>query len=696
MTGLDRLLILWRIGLGNVRRHRGKSLVVGFILAFGTCLVVVGSALVDAVDEGMRRSITQSLTGHLQIHRADAEDELALFGDTFAGVPNLGVMTDFAQVAEVARRVPNVADVVPMGTNVAMIYTGNALDRRLEELRAALRDKDTAAQARAATRARHIVERMAGQMEEMTDVVAEDSNLVVGAALIKEGASDDFWRRFDADPMAGLEFLENKVAPQQTAQQMLGLRFLGTDPQKFAARFDRFSITRGEAIPPGARGFLFNEGYYQRFVKHRVARELDRLIEGLDEGLSIAEDATLKAKATALPTQYTRILYQLDPEVTEPLAEQLRAYLGAEGDLPTLLQALLTVDDDTARARSAWFYEHVAPHIELYRVPVGSEVTLKTATPNGYTRARTVKVYGTFTLSGLERSRIAGVYNLTDLVTFRELFGMMTEEKRAEIEQMRAEIGVKDVTRDEAEEALFGGDAALVAAPSERPTPEDAAGSPGLAELELNIELPDDAGYDPEELTRGPTPHAAVLLDDPDQQLQTALALQAAFDEAGLGLKVVGWQEAAGLMGQAVRVIRVVLYATVFILLLVALVIINNSMVMATMERIHEIGTMRAIGAQRRFITRLFLVESFALAAIAGIIGAGLGAGIIGWLSSVGIPSTSPFTDLLYSGPALHPTLAPGHVIGALALVFFFALLSTVYPARVAARIPPVQAMAEG
>ena len=47
-----------------------------------------------------------------------------------------------------------------------------------------------------------------------------------------------------------------------------------------------------------------------------------------------------------------------------------------------------------------------------------------------------------------------------------------------------------------------------------------------------------------------------------------------------------------------------VLNIAVLIIFVVALVIINNAMVMATLQRVREIGTLRAVGAQRRFILR--------------------------------------------------------------------------------------------
>ena len=61
-----------------------------------------------------------------------------------------------------------------------------------------------------------------------------------------------------------------------------------------------------------------------------------------------------------------------------------------------------------------------------------------------------------------------------------------------------------------------------------------------------------------------------------------------------------------------------VLYVAVLIIFVVALVIINNAMVMATLERVREIGTLRAIGAQRRFILAMLVIESLVVGLIFG------------------------------------------------------------------------------
>ena len=58
--------------------------------------------------------------------------------------------------------------------------------------------------------------------------------------------------------------------------------------------------------------------------------------------------------------------------------------------------------------------------------------------------------------------------------------------------------------------------------------------------------------------------------------------------------------------------------------LFVAAIGVINTMVMATLERTREIGIMRAIGATKRTVRRLFTVE----AGLLGFLGGGIGVGI--------------------------------------------------------------------
>lgn len=119
--------------------------------------------------------------------------------------------------------------------------------------------------------------------------------------------------------------------------------------------------------------------------------------------------------------------------------------------------------------------------------------------------------------------------------------------------------------------------------------------------------------------------------------------------------------------------------------LLVCVVGIINAQLMAVTERFREIGTMKCLGALDRFILRLFLLE----AGVQGISGAFVGA-IIGALFSVinalfnfgtvavGLLSwTDVFLSILFST----------------SVGFVLSLVGVMYPAIVAARMQPVEAM---
>jgi ABC-type lipoprotein release transport system permease subunit len=164
-------------------------------------------------------------------------------------------------------------------------------------------------------------------------------------------------------------------------------------------------------------------------------------------------------------------------------------------------------------------------------------------------------------------------------------------------------------------------------------------------------------------------------------------------DREHLGLRVVSWREAAGLLGQFILLARVVLYFAVGIIFVVAMVIINNAVMMATLQRTAEVGTMRAIGAQRGFILSMVLVETLTLGLVFGALGAGLGTGVVSALHAFGIPARNETLYFFFSGPRLHPVLSVTNIVAALVIVIVVTTLSTLYPAFIATRVPPVRAM---
>jgi ABC-type lipoprotein release transport system permease subunit len=199
--------------------------------------------------------------------------------------------------------------------------------------------------------------------------------------------------------------------------------------------------------------------------------------------------------------------------------------------------------------------------------------------------------------------------------------------------------------------------------------------------------------YDPNQLETGVVLNAAVILQDPKKVPEMIKAIEEAGEKAGLPLRAISWQQASGLIGQFVSMMRAVLLVAVLIIFVVALVIINNALVMATLERVREIGTLRAIGAQRRFILSMLVIEALVIGVIFGAIGAGLGAALVTFIGKVGIPAPSDVAFFFFSGPRLHPALASTNMVVALGIVLIVSALSGFYPAWLAMKVTPRQAM---
>jgi ABC-type lipoprotein release transport system permease subunit len=199
--------------------------------------------------------------------------------------------------------------------------------------------------------------------------------------------------------------------------------------------------------------------------------------------------------------------------------------------------------------------------------------------------------------------------------------------------------------------------------------------------------------YDPEQLQQGVVLNAAVILHDPKKLNESMAAIEAKGKEKNMALKAISWQTASGFIGQFVNMAQIVLFVAVLIIFVVALVIINNAMVMATLERVREIGTLRAVGAQRRFILGMLIVEAIVIGIIFGALGAAIGAGIVLFFAKVGIPAPSDVWTFFFSGPALYPTLGTASLVASLVIVLVVSVLSSLYPAWLAMRVTPRQAM---
>jgi ABC-type lipoprotein release transport system permease subunit len=697
----DTLKVIVLIAFRNLFASWLKTLIVGGIILFGSMLVVVGTALVDSVDASMSRSIIGSVAGHIQVYNAKSADELAVMGNFQMEGADLAQIDDFKAMRDAIMTVPNVKDVVPMGLSGAMVPAGNTVDVMLEKLRDLVRRKQSGEDVGAAIESqkdhvRQIVGVLAGDFANIGKILSEKAVSVDEREAIRRASAPGFWSEFDKDPLATLEFMENRIAPLASDAEILFLRYVGTDLAAFSRSFDRMKIVDGTTIPPGKRGFLFSKWIYEQQVKLKTAHRLDEIRDAIvKRGKTIAKDPDLQRQIKLNTTEVKEILLQLDGQQVAMFKGKLQRELGSkEDDVSKLLSEFLRVDDSTIMRRYRFFYDELAPSLTLYRVRVGDTLTIKAFTRSGYVQSVNLRVYGTFAFEGLEDSHLAGELNIMDMVSFRELYGFSTPERDKEIQAIKASAGLKEIDRDQVEAELFGAGAGDDSATAEKAnTAADADAALRSLSGRAKLVKRENQSYDPAQLEQGVVLNGAVIVKDPRQIRQTMIDIEAAGRKAGLTLKAIDWQKASGLVGQFVTMIRAVLYISVLIIFAVALVIINNALVMATLERMAEIGTLRAVGAQRRFLLGMLLVEALAVGGLFGGLGSALGAGIVAILRAVGIPAVNDIFYFFFSGPRLHPGLSASNVAIALTIVLVVSAVSSIYPGILAMRVSPRQAM---
>lgn len=128
----------------------------------------------------------------------------------------------------------------------------------------------------------------------------------------------------------------------------------------------------------------------------------------------------------------------------------------------------------------------------------------------------------------------------------------------------------------------------------------------------------------------------------------------------------------------AQRIFAIVMLAIAAISLLVGGIGIMNVVLTSVLERRHEIGIRRATGARQLDIRRQFLTEAVLLASFGGVLGILLGLALAGAVARL----------------AHWPTLVPlWAVLAGLGLSGLVGIAFGLYPAHVAARLDPIEAL---
>jgi putative ABC transport system permease protein len=123
-------------------------------------------------------------------------------------------------------------------------------------------------------------------------------------------------------------------------------------------------------------------------------------------------------------------------------------------------------------------------------------------------------------------------------------------------------------------------------------------------------------------------------------------------------------------------------YGVSVVLVLVGSLVVLVTMMGSVRERTAEIGIFRAMGFRRSHVIKIVLLEAGILATMAGIMGYFLGFG-----------TTKTAFPFFNGSSAIDVAFDPILAAGALAAAVLMGLVSSIYPALLAARIDPTDAL---
>lgn len=165
--------------------------------------------------------------------------------------------------------------------------------------------------------------------------------------------------------------------------------------------------------------------------------------------------------------------------------------------------------------------------------------------------------------------------------------------------------------------------------------------------------------------------------------------------EALPGLEVLNWKEIQPDLAMLTDFMQQI-YAMFMIIILAALAFgIVNTMLMAVLERTRELGMLAAIGMNRRRIFFMIMLESVFLSIVGGMAGMAVGGAVIAATAEKGINlmKYSEGLEALGYSAHLYPSIdAPFFIITTL-LIVLTGILSSIYPARKAIKLNPVEAI---
>lgn len=183
-----------------------------------------------------------------------------------------------------------------------------------------------------------------------------------------------------------------------------------------------------------------------------------------------------------------------------------------------------------------------------------------------------------------------------------------------------------------------------------------------------------------------------VLLKDIDQTNAVAAALQSS------QYQILTYLQMNNLLVQFEQFSQVYMSVLYLIILSITATVIVNTLIMSVFERTREIGILSAIGMKSSSIMAMFFAESGMLGLGGIVMGLAIGGLIVAYFTKFGfyIGNISAGVSGITLGDYIYAFLTPTDVITLTIAALVVTMLAAIYPAVLAARLEPVDALRGG
>jgi lipoprotein-releasing system permease protein len=181
-----------------------------------------------------------------------------------------------------------------------------------------------------------------------------------------------------------------------------------------------------------------------------------------------------------------------------------------------------------------------------------------------------------------------------------------------------------------------------------------------------------------------------IRLADMDQVKKISKAIERTI---GTGYTIENWKQLNRSLFSALRLEKTVMFIILALIILVAAFNIAGSLVMMVMEKRKDIAILKAMGATAKSIGRIFVIKGLMIGLMGTVLGTSSGLVLCTLLkrySFIHLPA-----DVYYIN-TLPVNLKPADVLLIAASALVICLVATLYPARQAAGIDPVEAIRHG